>query len=402
MNASERLKSVIRENDAESVTAQLQELPGLVDDYIVFNMPLVVWAAAISRPDIVRALIAEGSNPASFSNALHTMILDGTHLASWEDAKDLSSLQLLIDAGCDPNGVNESGDSPLYYAGLAAVHAERAAEAARILLRNGADLSRPENVGLLHRTVCTPASGMVAALLEAGADPNELNSGGVTPALRCVMELNSAFGRSRSNPDDNSDEVAAEFVAENLRLLIQHGADVSETSPDDVNPLRIVFATEGSPEAIKLMLLDAGAPANGSIGVEGQDVDYLAVSLLEGASPELVLRLFDAGCPIDANYEVFGGGSFIRLAPQHAPHLVLALWHHSEAFRADLLAFRTEKGFSLLPTALAGGNHELVKLLLEHGLSPDETNPDGQSLRDYLGGFDSGADALQLLDELLA
>ncbi len=402
MNLPQSLKRAIRDNDTERAADELAKLTGAVDDYAVHSMPLVVWAGAVGRPQVVKQLIDAGANPAKYDNALHQVIFSGSHMSSWEEARDVSALGHLIDAGCDPNGVNESGESPLFSAGLAAVHPERAEAAARLLLANGADLSRPENHGLLHRTVCTPASGMVAALMEAGADPNELNKGGATPAMSCVMELNRAFARSHDNPDDDSDEVAAEFVAENLRLLIEHGADVSESSPDEVNPLQIVFATEGSPESIKTMLLDAGAPADATIGVNGQNVDYLAISLLEGHSPEFVVRLYDAGCPLDAKYDVMGGGSFIRLAPQYAPELVLELCRHSETVLETVTNYVTEKDFSLLSAALAGGNRELVQLLLDQGLSPEQTNPEGQSMRDYIAGFDGGEEALELLDELLS
>ena len=400
MEAPAKLKAAIENNDLGALASELSVLSGSVDDYLVYSNPLILWAGAIGRPDVVKFLIDSGSNPRAIKGALHYVIFSGSHMSSWEEAKDVSALQHLIDAGCDPNGLDSNGDSALYVAGMTSPHPERAEAAARLLLKNGAELSRPENAGLLHRAVCTPASGVVAALLEAGADPNELNSGGITPALSCVMELHRALERSRNNPEDDSGEVASEFVAENLRLLVAHGADVSADSPDEVNPLQIVFTSQGSPESIKKILLDAGAPADGTVNAHGQEVDYLVISLLEGHSPELMARLYQAGCPIDEKYEILGGGSFLRLTPQHNPEALLAIIAADPTVLDSVLSFRTEKGFSLLIGALVSGNRKLIKLLIENGLSPDDKNPDGLSIRDYLASVEGGAPAIEVMEEM--
>ncbi|TXD37919.1 hypothetical protein FRC96_08135 [Lujinxingia vulgaris] len=383
MNAPTSLKEAIDANDATRVAAEVNALGGDIDAYKIASIPVVLRAAAQSSDEALRALLDAGSNPAHFPDALHRVIFQGCMMSGWEEARDMTCLKLLIDAGCDPNGLDERGDSALASCLMAAVHPERAGAAARLLIAEGADPLRPENEGLLHRAVKTPASGVVEALLEGGVNANA-EDGGVVPALSCAIELAQAFSRSRENPEDNSAEVAAEFCEDNFRLLIKHGADMSIRTSEGNHPLQIVFTIQDCPESIKMMLLDAGAPGHDTIGAAGEDVDFLAISMAEGHSGEMACRLYDAGCPLDVPYELFGGGSYVRLAAQYAPQQVLALCQHSDAARQTFLEYRSEKGFSPLANAIAGKYVELITYFLNAGLSADEKNAEGVSIRAYL------------------
>lgn len=94
----------------------------------------------------------------------------------------------LIAAGADPNSaLNHRRSSPLHYAadgcpGRANWNADRQVETIRSLLEAGADFNAPDKNGAtpLHRAVRTRCAAAVKCLLEAGADPKLKNKPGST------------------------------------------------------------------------------------------------------------------------------------------------------------------------------------------------------------------------------
>jgi ankyrin repeat protein len=83
--------------------------------------------------------------------------------------------RLLIAAGADFNGRDNSGRTPVFYS------CGQSAEVVGILAKAGADLNAKDNFGQTPLTPCVDVAS-VRALLSAGADPTVLSPGHLTIA----------------------------------------------------------------------------------------------------------------------------------------------------------------------------------------------------------------------------
>lgn len=379
--APDDIVEATKKGDSAVLAARLPELAGSVDDYGWSNKSLVVWAAIEGQTASLSQLVAAGSKPDRIPDILHTAIFSG-----WGQGEDVSIVAALLDAGCDVNQreKGEDGATPLYTAAMVAPFPQRSAASTKLLLERGADpnLAGSAQMRPLHVAVAGIASDTVRQLLAAGADTNATDIRGRTPAHRCVVCLGEAHGHAAGNEDDDSVEVAEQFISDNLQLLIEHGADVSLRDQNGRTPLQYIAGIQNCPEALVEMLLKAGSPASDGIALGDEEVDLLAMALVQDYSAEMAIRLYDAGCPVDQPYEFFGDLGWMEVSPQHAPHLALALCNHDAGFVDRLVSHRTKKGTNMLSCAAVGGNRELVDLLLSKGLSPSETNNEGKSAID--------------------
>ena len=315
---------------------------------------------------------------------------------------DVRALELLLDAGISANLLleDELMETPLRAASV--VIEERGEAITRLLLSRGADPNVEVDHSLppLHNAClrpCSGTSGTVRALLEGGADPNILNDEGSSALQLLIYELKAAENRSAQNSEDNSSEIAAEFVPESLAALLEHGADATLLTPEGKSVLWPAMAMGSCPSAVLTSLLDAGAPVSGGIPYKGEQMDFLAFSILRAHPPEVALRLLDAGCPVDVPYANLGERCYLDVVCQHAPETALALWDHAPSFGERLLAYRDE-GSSVLVPAVASGNEALVRRLHAGGLSAKEPNAGGRTPLQRVA--DHVPDALPMLQAL--
>lgn len=156
--------------------------------YILSGDTALHFAAASFRPSLCKRLLALGADV----RARNRRSVEPLHAASggspggrpWNPRQQAATIQLLIEAGADPNCADAGGATPL------------------------------------HRAVRTRCAAAVAALLERGANPRAKNASGSTPLHLAVQTT----GRGGSG----SAEAKAQ-QAEIIRLLIEHGARVSDT-----------------------------------------------------------------------------------------------------------------------------------------------------------------------------
>jgi ankyrin repeat protein len=383
-NVPVAIENALEERDVAALKAALGALSGSVDDHALNGFPLVVWAAISGPAGCVQAIIDAGSKPQLIRNALHTAIFSG-----WGQGADVSTLEVLLDAGCDVNQREDgtlTGNTPLHAAVMVASFPERSEAVARLLLERGADpkLTSVGGKTPLHQAVVTISSETVKLLIEAGADTNAKTDSGSTAVHECIFELRNAFKRSAQSEEDDSAAVASEFVHENLRLLIENGADVNTPTPKGQPPLLFVVTVAGCPERIIELMLDAGAHTDLRVRFEGDNFDLLAWGFTQDYSEQLACRFLDAGCPVDERYADFGDRPFIEIAAQFAPDLALALCHHNEEFAKRLVAHLNDDNMNMLAAAGAAGARPLVQFLFERGVSMDHVGNNGRSVMDIV------------------
>jgi hypothetical protein len=140
-------------------------------------------AAAAYRLEIVRTLIAMGGDVRARNRRgaepLHYAADGAPGSRTWNPSAQAATVACLIEAGADPNTVDQSGVTPL------------------------------------HRAVRTRCAAAVSALLDGGADVRRKNKTGSTPMR--LATLNTGRGGSGS-PESKAQQ------EEITRLLEQHGA----------------------------------------------------------------------------------------------------------------------------------------------------------------------------------
>jgi ankyrin repeat protein len=140
-------------------------------------------AAAAYRAEIVQKLIVLGADVCirnrRGAEPLHAAAvgIPGSH--TWNPRAQAATIACLIEAGADPNAVDQSGVTPL------------------------------------HRAVRTRCAAAVKALLDGGADAQRTNKSGSTPML--LANRNTGRGGSGS-PEAKAQQ------QEILHLLEEHGA----------------------------------------------------------------------------------------------------------------------------------------------------------------------------------
>ncbi len=134
-------------------------------------------AASAGSAEAVRLLLAAGADPHRFDQSAETAL----HYA----AGSPGATRLLLEAGANPNAITEY----LFWTPLHDAAAYGDAEVVRLLLQaDGAREARNSdgNTALMLATLAQRTDS-VAAMLEAGADPNLGNDAGLTPLLVAVQ-----------------------------------------------------------------------------------------------------------------------------------------------------------------------------------------------------------------------
>ncbi|KAH0335580.1 ankyrin, partial [Aureobasidium melanogenum] len=224
-------------------------------------------AASEGDYELVRELLRRGASAQSVpgsESALHCAV------RAEKDDNLYAVAELLLDEGCDVNGKNHNGCTPLH----TYLSNKRGKEnVVRLFLSRGADINIQDNTGntvLNCLAQCPEASeAMSELLLENEADVSLADLDGMTPlhklaesgfATLCRILLKAnADPLAKDKHNRQPIQYAARTNEATIRALLDFDADVNVTGSDWPSP--IVYASSEANLQVLRLLLDGGADA---------------------------------------------------------------------------------------------------------------------------------------------
>ena len=293
-------------------------------------------------------------------------------------------VEKLLNAKADPNAAQWTGETPLMQCAKTG-----STEGAKLLLAHGADANAKENrknQTALMWAAASKSPEIVQALVDHGADLHARTKVFDNPepfTIACTQDEPCLDGRRDGTsyspyvhfPKTNGGFTALLFAAqqgdvESARILLAHGADVSESTPEEGSAL--VLASASGHEKLSLFLLDNGADPNAKDGFGIRPLHYalhngmLAISgytprptdrlgWLRPNMPELVRELLAHGADPNA-----------RIAYDFPPY------DYTPVSRSGILNLPqiTLSGATPYLLAAASGDTGLMKTLVEGRANP--------------------------------
>lgn len=267
-------------------------------------------------------------------------------------------VQVLLEAGADPNAINDRGQTPLHRGAV-----NRNPVVAGHLIAAGADPNALDNDAYTPLHYAAAQSGnrrVVARLLAAGADPRVESNDGRTPlhsALRYAADRGVVSAFLETGADENLTPLqlaALDGDSVAVSSLLAGGADPNATDAYGWSSLHFAVPLAG-PEVVSL-LLAAGADPNQRTAAGGAAL-HLAASQ---APLAVVSALLLAGADPNArDGEVEGGWTPLHYAAGYSQHpsVIVALLNAG----ADA-SFKASTGWlaGMLPVDLARANDAIT------------------------------------------
>ena len=218
------------------------------------------------KKEILQVLINHGADVNAANTNNETVLMT----ACW--IKNIDAINLLLEAGADPNIAGANGFRCLHDA----VTKGSSIEVLLAIINHGADINA---TNMNNETALMIACQMenkdtINALLSAGADPNVTDSNGDT-CLCCAAR------------NDCCTEV--------LQVIISHGGDVNATGKDN-RPALMIACKKGNKDATNL-LLSAGADPNLPDGNGATCIHY---AVCEGCCKDMLSTVVNHGADINA------------------------------------------------------------------------------------------------------
>ncbi len=324
------------------------------------------WAVYKADMPLVRELLAHGAH-ANVANSF-----GATPLAEAIKVANLELVELLLEAGADAAAVNQDGQTTLMLAARTG-----SVELAKLLLEHGADIDARE-AWRGQTALMWAADGRFGALTELLVDR------GADVTVRAVTNdwESQITSEPRAQYRPTGGLTALHYAArsgciECINAILAGGEDIDRPTPDGVTPL--MLAIDNFEFAAADLLLDAGANPHYA-DWWGRTALYLAVDMNSYVTRALQGGLTGSGedttpgatlssgvTGIDIIERLLEAG--VEVNPQLDMHRV-GRGGNSQRFTDDLLT----TGATPLLRAAITHDHEVMRLLLEHGAEVDLPN----------------------------
>lgn len=337
------------------------------------------WAAQRGDVALVDVLLAARANPAAANR------FQVTPLSLAAENGNAVVIERLLKAGATANASLPGGETAL----MTAARTGRA-DAVKVLLAHGADVNARETARGQTALMWAAAQGhasAIKALIEAGADVRARSHGPVIKAPRGDEVDKIYAGRDIRRKDrdyrrkDRIDAMTPLMFAVQLgridaaRALLDGGADLAERLEDGTSPLMLALANQHW--ELASLLLDRGAgPHDTSRGWSPLHQIVRARTLNTGEFPR----------PVETG----------RLSSLDLAKKLLAL---GAAADAEMVPASFDDGYSggldrrgATPLVLAahGADHEMMRLLVEHGADVQRTSKAHSSILMLASGVEIG------------
>jgi len=289
--------------------------------------------------------------------------VDAMQLAA--DASNTEMIRLLLKAGADPDSPNPDGETALHLVARAGN-----LDAAKMLLRAGAHVDARERFGgqtpLMWATARRHPE-MVELLASQGADVNARS------LIRDYQRVATAESRAKQLDRGGFTPLlyaARENCRECVEVLLKHKVDVDLPDPSGMSPM--VIAMLNSNWDIAKRLIGAGADVN-AWDIFGQAPLHVAIGNLNSRGTANPL---DMDRPNKAT-----GREVVQLLVERGANPNQQTYYRAagRGLGAGIgFGGSTGRGTTPFLVACAGGNLEVVKLLLAHGANPRLATADGQ------------------------
>jgi ankyrin repeat protein len=328
----------------------------------------LLWAAYQSNPDVTRVLIAAKADVNVANRYGLTPLLQAARVGS------MPIIEALIQAGARLDVTHPDGETPLM-----AASASGSADAVRLFVTRGANVNATESAA--GQTALMWASGeghskVVAALLEAGADPN------VVGRVTSLPRIRGDGGRMWVDFTSGG-LTAAMFAArsgqpEVINLLAARGADLNRANPDGLTAMVIAIINDHADAAAAL--LDKGARPDAAALFEVVTLHNLRTNETVGEATRPRPWNKNTVTPIELLSRMLDKGGDPTAIAMHTLH-------------ADTTGQPTPANQSALGRALQAQDIEALKVMIAKGANVNLMSETGTPLMTLMGGggrFGSG------------
>jgi ankyrin repeat protein len=334
------LMTAARTGSAEVVALLLDRGASVDSREKWYGESALMWAAAQNHGDAVRVLIA------------HDAPVDSR-----------STLQKPANRNAGQSMLSLGNWTPLMYAAR-----ENALDSGRALVKGGAGLNLvdPDGATALVIAIINAHYEFAAMLLEAGADPNVVDTeAGMGPLYAAVDMHRLAVGHGRPNPKPVGLMTGVDLV----KKLLEHGADPNRRLKKAILKRHHTAGDSSLGEGATPFLRAA----------KSGDIEMMRALVAGGADPKLTM-------PTGANALLYAAGLGWRNGSPAAP----SYDQGSDEEAVEALRFLLALGFNIhgtndnedtaLHAAVSGrGSEAIIKFLVAQGADPEKKNKRGQS-----------------------